>query len=460
VRAAEAAVDAASDEASDDDLAELTHALLQAEDDLARRAAHLPGAETALVRPDLSRMVALLPDSAVLVAAVQYTHFARAPRGGGARAQEERVVVYAAWRGEGVDGAPRVHRFDLGSRDAVAAACAQHLRSTALQVGRGRPAKSARADDEPLLRHLLGPVLAALPPTTRVLYVCPEGELAGVPWATIECSASAPPGASLLGDRFKVRYIDHPLALEQRPALAGEAACVVFGGIDYEETSGGAPTPERSGGWRPLPGSKREAAAVAGFFRAAYPRAPLVYRDDKQATEEEFRAAVARTRFVHVATHAFADPADARLMHAAARTGVPGVVREQRTGLVFAGSNRPPSTSGDAGILTAFELAQLDLSQCELAVLSACSTNVGERHHGEAVTGLNRALQLAGARYTITSLWAVDDEGAADFFAAFYVALWEQRRSVPEAYDIACRTVRSRGLGVWAAFVLYQSGST
>jgi CHAT domain-containing protein len=129
------------------------------------------------------------------------------------------------------------------------------------------------------------------------------------------------------------------------------------------------------------------------------------------------------------------------------------------TGVVFAGANLPPATGRDDAIMSAFELAQLDLSRCELAVLSACGTNVGHRHVGEAVTGLNRALQLAGARYTITSLWPVDDEGTADFFAVFYRTLWQEGASVLEAFDAASRGVRARGQRVWAAFVLYQSGT-
>jgi CHAT domain-containing protein len=61
---------------------------------------------------------------------------------------------------------------------------------------------------------------------------------------------------------------------------------------------------------------------------------------------------------------------------------------------------------------------------------------------GEAVTGLNRALQLAGVRNTITSLWKVDDDGAAAFFRAFYAVIRE-----------------GFGPGVWAGFVLYVRGA-
>ena len=51
----------------------------------------------------------------------------------------------------------------------------------------------------------------------------------------------------------------------------------------------------------------------------------------------------------------------------------------------------------------------LDLSNCELAVLSACETNVGIRRAGQGIQSLQGALHAAGARTAITSLWKVDD---------------------------------------------------
>jgi CHAT domain-containing protein len=98
-------------------------------------------------------------------------------------------------------------------------------------------------------------------------------------------------------------------------------------------------------------------------------------------------------------------------------------------GLALAGANLPRDRYGRVpGVITAEEVATLDLARCELAVLSACDTNVGVRRAGQGVASLQKALQMAGARSAITSLWKVPDEATRELMVDFYRRLWVERK--------------------------------
>ena len=76
------------------------------------------------------------------------------------------------------------------------------------------------------------------------------------------------------------------------------------------------------------------------------------------------------------------------------------------SGIALARHNvRPTPVGQDDGILTSLEVAELDLSHVELAVLSACETGLGEVAGGEGLLGLQRAFQVSRANSVIASLW-------------------------------------------------------
>src|SRR4029453_5485803 len=93
-----------------------------------------------------------------------------------------------------------------------------------------------------------------------------------------------------------------------------------------------------------------------------------------------------------------------------------------RSGLALAGANQGHSGDDD-GVLTALEVAGLDLWGTKLVVLSACDTGVGEVKNGDGVYGLRRALVLAGAESQMMSLWPVSDRSTSDLMAAYYTRL-------------------------------------
>src|SRR5207244_12950237 len=80
----------------------------------------------------------------------------------------------------------------------------------------------------------------------------------------------------------------------------------------------------------------------------------------------------------------------------------------------------PVGQTDNDGALQAWEIySQLHL-KAELVVLSACETGRGENVASEGIVGLTRALQYAGARSVLASLWKVADESTATLMVAFH----------------------------------------
>jgi CHAT domain-containing protein len=93
-----------------------------------------------------------------------------------------------------------------------------------------------------------------------------------------------------------------------------------------------------------------------------------------------------------------------------------------RSGLALAGFNERKSGE-ENGMLTALEVAGLDLWGTQLVVLSACETALGDIDNGEGVYGLRRSLTLAGSQSQVMSLWKVLDKSTQELIESYYEKL-------------------------------------
>ena len=133
-----------------------------------------------------------------------------------------------------------------------------------------------------------------------------------------------------------------------------------------------------------------------------------------------------------------------------------------RSGLVFTGANKAWKEGIfydgiEDGILTAFEIYNLDLSKTELVVLSACDTGKGDVFTGEGVFGMQRAFLLAGANKLILSLWKVPDQATAllmDYFYQFIIDGLSIKAAFTEAQRKIIKEHPDWPPYYWGAFVL------
>lgn len=111
--------------------------------------------------------------------------------------------------------------------------------------------------------------------------------------------------------------------------------------------------------------------------------------------------------------------------------------------------------------LPADSIQFIDLSRLDIAILSACETNIGQYQRGEGVFSLARSFAMAGAGSVVSSQWKVNEHHTKDIFSRFYAHLGTGKTSA--AALLAARrefiAAHQKELGFsphsWAAWVYF-----
>ncbi len=222
----------------------------------------------------------------------------------------------------------------------------------------------------------------------------------------------------------------------------------------------------RGAGWEPLPWTVQEMDSLRKTFTKA--RVAVTMQSRSLATEEAFKTLNGKSpEILHLATHAFFLPvAESGFKTKELAGGHTFTIQQNplfRSGLVMAGGNpawegQQQAAEKEDGILTAYEITQMDLSQTKLVVLSACETALGDLQGNEGVIGLQRAFKMAGVKQLIVSLWSVPDSKAiVQMMTAFY-RNWFSGQSTRLAFRNAQRQLKKTYPSpfFWAPFVLLE----
>jgi CHAT domain-containing protein/tetratricopeptide (TPR) repeat protein len=428
---------------------------------------------------------AALPAGAAFVVLLEHGDYL--PGAGGAtphrgRWAEDRL---AAWilRAD----APAPACIDLGPAHAIEAAITEYLGS----IGVARGAAPAAAPGPPgapaerLRRLVWDPLAGSLKDVTRV-YLCLDGALATLPFEIVVDAD----GRFLVESREFVR-IEEAGALVRaaarsrgapRPAGGAGPSLLAAGAFDYDAEAPVARdvvrAAEQRGSfnpvWDPLSLSGGEADGVAARHKRAFPRASRLLLMQDAPTESRLKRELPKYDVLHLATHGYslldgaasiADALEAPVAAAGADTDarrfLAGDWPEALCGVVCAGANHP-EPGGENGLLTGDEVGALNLSHCDLVVLSACETALGRRAAGEGLLSLTRSFRVAGARTVVSSLWNVRDDSTKELMLDFYDRLWSKRETKLDALRHAqldlLQKSRARGgdgrPAAWGAFVL------
>jgi len=286
------------------------------------------------------------------------------------------------------------------------------------------------------------PIAESLSGKIKRVVISPDGELNFVSFAALPQRngrfvgedfefSYVSTGRDLLEDR-RESPIHFGLAVWANPAFARSRK---GGGADEQPVAVAVNRAATVREWRdlklePLRGAEREGKLLRANA-AALGLAPVSLFVGDDASEVELRR-INSPHILHLATHGFVLPDISEEKAGSeffSREALPSADNPMlRSGLALAGAQQtieawkngqmvPPENDG---VVTAEEVAMLNLTNTWLVVLSACETGSGEAQRGEGVLGLRRGFIQAGAQNLLMTLWAVDDERTADLVFDFY----------------------------------------
>ena len=279
---------------------------------------------------------------------------------------------------------------------------------------------------------------------------------------------------TLLGDHYHFVRLSSARELVREQNKANATSAVLYGGLQYDlEPNVMAENAKQydlsslmvmRGGdivrgdsiFRELPGSKVEIERISEILKKS--KFKVTPYTGVNGTEESFLSMHGKSpRILHLATHGFYyTPTEAEEVDYLRGYGD----AMSLSGLIMSGGNAawqgkelPEGVLG--GVLTANNIAHLDLSNTDMVVLSACQSGQGNAT-AEGLYGLQRSFKKAGVGTMVMTLWSVSDKVATEFMIKFYESLVENDWDKHKAFEQTKSYIRTQYPDPyhWAAFVM------
>lgn len=223
--------------------------------------------------------------------------------------------------------------------------------------------------------------------------------------------------------------------------IATSKSITIYGDIDYNAELVAGTRGAFSFG--ELKYAREEIDGIKSFLNKDF---NITVYDGKKATEKQFRKLSNKNPMIlHIASHGEYNGDDKISETDAMENSV----------LVLSGANIGSDDILNDGFITAADVAQMNLRQCDMAVLSACNTGIGGKG-ADGIFGLQRGFKNAGVHSLLMSIKPVYDESTAKLMIAFYQGLAQgksKRQSLLDAQN-AIKALGYKDWKYWATFIL------
>ena len=256
-----------------------------------------------------------------------------------------------------------------------------------------------------------------------------------------------------LSEQFEVYRLSSTKELCYQHVSRKPTKAALFGDVNYNDEATNSPVTQGTlaslrgssdaGSFADLSNTLREIDGIQAVLKRKGVKDAIRFRDTEANKTAFMSLTDTKVSILHIATHGMyrdeKESTDAESM--------------QNSLLAFAGANLD-----DNSLVTAADIATMNLRQCDLAVLSACETGLGKLG-GDGVFGLQRGFKNAGVHTLLMSLKKVYDDSTADLMISFYQHLMNGA-SKREALVKAQQEIREKGFNdpkYWATFILLDA---
>ena len=353
---------------------------------------------------------------------------------------------------------------------------------SATQIYQSRGSQGRKTNATNYAKEIYNLIITPIEPLlkdNKTIYFSPDGILHQIAFAALKSETG-----KLLIEDFELIQVSNSTVIKREKNEPLSKNILLIGGVNYDfdvdknvsisdEKKGyldmptfskSKSTTNRNSTWPYLQGTQDEIDNLEKLFNSKAKQCMVLNGDT--ATENALKKLSSNSpNILHIATHGFffedldnkdlIDENQTQYQHSENPL--------LRSGLLFAHANYTwlnghNSFEDEDGILTALEISNLDLSQTDLVVLSACETGLGDIKGNEGVYGLQRAFKMAGVDMIIMSLWEVPDIETAEFMENFY-NLWLENNDIRKSFVDTQRKMLALypdNPEKWAAFVLLE----